>query len=106
MIPRRPGKGGLLPNVGILILRAELEGGLDPLVLGIRSGCLQTTRDGRPVCSDFLQIDSGSDHFDIVETELRALGDDFTVNDNHGAAVKVETFTVTALLVGIEVNTT
>jgi hypothetical protein len=62
-------------NVGIVILRAELEWGLYPLIFGIRCRGLKTARDGCSVRPHFLQVDRGGDDLDVVETELRALGD-------------------------------
>lgn len=68
------GESRLDVNVGVVILRAELKGCLDSLVLGRRGCCLKATRHGGAIRSDFLEINSSRDNFDIAETKLRALG--------------------------------
>lgn len=72
--PRLNGEGRSLPNVGVVILGAELKGRLDPRILGTKRRGLQTTGDGSPVRPYFLQVDGGGHHFDIVEAKLRTLG--------------------------------
>lgn len=52
----------------------------------------------------FFNVHSSSDHFYIVQGKLGALSDNFTIDDNHGTAIVVESVAVTALLVGIEIN--
>lgn len=52
----------------------------------------------------FFNVHSSSDHFNIVQGELGALSDNFTVDNNHCTAIVVESVTVAALLVGIEIN--
>ena len=51
-------------------------------------------------------VDGGADHLYIVQGELRSLRDNPAVECYHGAAIIVEPVTVTALLVGIEVDST
>ena len=79
MEPRLDGEGRCLADVGIVLLRAELEGSLDSLVLGRGRGGLQAAGDGSPVRPDFFQVDGGGDDLDVVEAELGALGDCYAV---------------------------
>lgn len=49
-------------------------------------------------------MDSGGDDLDVVERELRALGDDAAVEGDEGAAIVVEAVAVAALLVSVQVQ--
>lgn len=51
-------------------------------------------------------VHSGSDNLDVVERELRALGHDVAVDDDHRTPVVVQTITVAALLVSVQINAT
>jgi hypothetical protein len=46
-----------------------------------------------------LEIECCGDDLDVVERELRALGYDLAVHDNHTATVVIQTIAITALLI-------
>ena len=80
----------------------EREVDLDAVV-PLRAGCLVATAARRAVRTHILQVDRRSDDLDVLERELRALGDDAAVHDDHGATVVVEAVPIAPLLVCIEV---
>lgn len=51
-----------------------------------------------------LNVDRGNDDFYVVEGKLGALSNDVAVQSDEGAAVVVESITVAALLVRVEVD--
>jgi len=52
-----------------------------------------------------LKIDGGGYDFDVVEGELGALSDDFSVEGDEGTSIVVESISVTSLLICVEVET-
>jgi len=78
------GQGRGHANVHVLILGAQLEWRLNTLVLGIGGCSLETARDSSPVGPDFVKVDGSGDDLDVVEAELRALGNCRTVRGAQG----------------------
>ena len=74
-------------------------------MVSFRTTSLHVSTALSPVSSNVLDIYRRSHHLDIVQGELGALGDDVTVDRNHGTPVVVESISVTPLLVRIQVNT-
>ena len=56
--------------------------------------------------SNGIEIDGSGDDFDVVEGELGSLSEDDSVQDDHGGTVVVESISVAALLVRVEVDST
>lgn len=54
--------------------------------------------------SHFLDINGRTDNFDIVQGELRSLGNDPSVDGNECTSVIVKSISVTTLLIGVEVD--
>jgi hypothetical protein len=51
--------------------------------------------------SNVLNVDSGSDDFNVRHGKLSALSHDTPIYSNHGAAIIIETIAITSLLIGI-----
>jgi hypothetical protein len=56
------------------------------------------------VGADFLDVNGRDNNFDVVERKLGTLSDDFAVERDEGASVVVESITVAALLICVEVD--
>ena len=82
----------------------ERDGRLDAVV-ALRAGGLHTTAALRAVRAHVLNVDRRRDDLDVGEGELRALGDDAPVERDHRTTVVVQSITIAALLVRIEVHT-
>ena len=59
---------------------------------------------GGPVGSDLVEVDCGSDDADVVNIKLRSLGQQFSIADNNGPTVVVQSSTITSSLIGIQIN--
>lgn len=73
----------LLPAHLSLSLVPDGKVDLDPLVLLSLGGLHAPARLGS-VCSDSIQINGGGDDLDVSERELGALGEDDSVENDHG----------------------
>ena len=58
----------------------------------------------RPVRHDLVQVHRGGDHLDVRQPKLRALRHQSPVDGDAGTPVKVQPASVTAPLVGIQVD--
>jgi hypothetical protein len=57
------------------------------------------------VSSHILDVNRGGDDFNIVEGELRALGDNLPVQCDYGGAIVVKSVSIAALLICIQIDT-
>lgn len=104
MISDLSGRGGVHLRVKGDRGRRQLRLAGDPGVTR-RVGCLHALTDLRSsVGSHSLQIKSGGHNLDIIQTELRSLGNNFTIDSNNGTSIVIETVTIASSLVSIQVD--
>lgn len=66
---------------------------------------LRTTKEGSRIWeTHVLDVDSCRDNFDVIHRELRALGHDISIHNNHRTTIVVQSITVAALLIGVEID--
>lgn len=74
-------------------------------VVPLGAGGLHAPAADRSVRTDILKVNSRRNYLDVVQRELRSLGNDLAVDGYHCTAVVVEPIAVTALLVRVKVDT-
>jgi len=92
-------------NQVLILIRTQSRIGSHPRERNEVSRSLIRSTTPGSVRSNALEIDSGRDDFDVVERELRALSDNFSVEGDEGASIVVESISVTSLLIRVEVET-
>ena len=73
------------------------------VTLSLRS--LSTAGAMGPMGAHILYVYGSRDDLNIVQTELGALGDDLSVESNHGATIVVEAVSIATLLIRIQIHT-
>lgn len=104
MIPYFKSPHPLLINKLVVLPWGECYGHLDSGI-SLRLASLHVSTASPSIIAHIIDIDRRANDFYIVEGELRALCNNSTVDCNQGGPIVVQAVTITALLIGIKVDT-
>lgn len=80
----------------MLLVGAELEGGLYPVVLPSILCSLHRPGYARAIGPNLFKVNSCRDEIDLIERKLRALREHLAIAKNHSTAVKIQPFAIAA----------